>query len=104
MHEVVSSKANQIADLCRRHHVRRLEVFGSAARASDFDPDRSDIDLMVDFASRPRAWELLDDLQNELKALFGRNIDLIDRRVIETSRNPVRRRIVLGEAELLYAA
>ena len=103
MHEVVSSKADQIADVCRRHGVRRLEVFGSAARAGDFNPDRSDIDFLVEFAPQQRAWELLDDLQGELEALFGRDIDLIDRRAIETSRNPVRRRIVLGEAELLYA-
>ena len=103
MHEVVSSKTDQIADVCRRHNVRRLEVFGSAARARDFNPDRSDIDFLVEFAPQPRAWELLDDLQGELEALFGRDIDLIDRRAIKTSRNPVRRRIVLGEAELLYA-
>lgn len=104
MHELVSSKANQIAEACRRYGVRRLEVFGSAARASDFDPTRSDIDLMVEFASRSRAWEFLDILRDELEALFGRDIDLIDRRAIETSRNPVRRRVVLAEAELLYAA
>lgn len=104
MHEVVSSRADQVADVCRRHGVRRLEVFGSAARGSDFDPDRSDIDLLVEFAPRPRAWEMLDDLQVELETLFGREIDLVDRRLVESSPNPVRRRIVLGEAELLYAA
>ena len=91
----------KIAEICRRHQVKELSLFGSAARG-ELRPD-SDIDFLVEFAPQPRAWELLDDLQGELEALFGRDIDLIDRRAIETSRNPVRRRIVLGEAELLYA-
>jgi predicted nucleotidyltransferase len=34
--------------LCRRFHVRRLDLFGSAARG-DFDPERSDVDLLVEF-------------------------------------------------------
>ena len=38
-----------LADLCRQHRVRSLSVFGSAAR-DDFDPDRSDVDLLVEFA------------------------------------------------------
>ncbi|MBI2857902.1 MAG: nucleotidyltransferase domain-containing protein [Chloroflexi bacterium] len=40
--------ADKLAELCRRYQVRRLEVFGSALR-KDFDRERSDIDLLVDF-------------------------------------------------------
>jgi predicted nucleotidyltransferase len=42
----------EIADLCRRYGVIRLEVFGSAARGTDFDTDRSDIDFMIDLGER----------------------------------------------------
>lgn len=38
-----------IAELCRRYRVRRLEVFGSAARGDDFDPARSDFDFLAEF-------------------------------------------------------
>ena len=42
----------ELRDLCRRFHVRRLEVFGSAARG-DFDPARSDLDFLVEFQPLP---------------------------------------------------
>ena len=42
MHAAVSSKRETLAELCRRFHVRRLEVFGSAARGADFDAQRGD--------------------------------------------------------------
>jgi uncharacterized protein len=41
MHTAVSAKREELAELCRRFRVRRLEVFGSAAREQDFDPQRS---------------------------------------------------------------
>jgi predicted nucleotidyltransferase len=43
-------------------------------------------------------------MEEELQALFGRHVDLIERRLIETSRNWVRRRNILQSARLLYAA
>ena len=49
MHAVVSDKKDKLAELCRRHGVARLEVFGSAARGTDFDPDSSDVDFLVEF-------------------------------------------------------
>ena len=49
MHTAVSSKRDALADLCRRFHIRRLEVFGSAARGTDFDAQRSDADFLIAF-------------------------------------------------------
>ena len=49
-HAAVSSKRETLAELCRRYHVLRLEVFGSAARGTDFDAQRSDADLLIEFA------------------------------------------------------
>ena len=45
MHTAVSLKCETLAGLCKHFHIKRLEVFGSAARAVDFDAERSDADL-----------------------------------------------------------
>ncbi len=88
--------------LCRRFHVRRLDVFGSAAR-SDFDPARSDIDLLVEFEPmRPGAYvDAYFGLKEELEQLFGRPVDLISAASI---RNPYFRQSVERTKALLYAA
>jgi uncharacterized protein len=44
---LIENRRAEIAELCRRFRVRRLDVFGSAARGGDFDPARSDVDLLV---------------------------------------------------------
>jgi tRNA nucleotidyltransferase (CCA-adding enzyme) len=44
---MLADHRDEIADLCRRFRVSRLEAFGSAARGTDFDPERSDIDILV---------------------------------------------------------
>ena len=49
MLQLIEIHRHDIAELCRRFHVNRLEVFGSAARGSDFDPARSDVDLLVSY-------------------------------------------------------
>lgn len=49
MHPMIEQHRAEIAELCRRYAVRRLEIFGSAARGTDFDPARSDADFLVDF-------------------------------------------------------
>lgn len=48
MQPFIEAKREQIAELCRMHHVRRLSLFGSAVR-DDFDPNRSDVDVRVEF-------------------------------------------------------
>jgi uncharacterized protein len=66
-----------IAALCRRFGVRRLSVFGSAATEA-FDPERSDVDFLVEFD--PDADGLFDayfGLKEELERLVGRPVDLV---------------------------
>jgi len=92
-----------IADLCRRYGVIRLEVFGSAARGTDFDADRSDIDFMIDLGERSLTLTAYLNLKDELEALFGRSVDLIERKTVEQSRNYIRRKNILGNAEVVYA-
>ncbi len=97
---------DELRDLCRRFGVRRLSVFGSAARG-DFDPAKSDLDFLVEFdAYAPDVLSLKSyfDFKESLEALFGRRVDLVDRKAIEASRNYIRKRHILTGAEPVYAA
>ena len=91
-----------LADYCRRWKITRLELFGSArldlASARDFD-------LLVSFG-RDAHWSLLDhaEMQAELSALLGRPVDLVTRRSIEASQNPIRRASILENPLEVYAA
>ena len=89
----------QIADFCRRHHIVRLAIFGSALR-DDFGPD-SDIDVLVDFEpGHVPGFFRLSDMEEELSALFaGRKVDL--RTPQDLSR--YFRDKVVAQAEVQYA-
>lgn len=67
---------DKIADFCRRHHIRKLSLFGSALR-DDFGPD-SDIDVLVEFeAGKTPSFFRLFDMEDELSAMLGgRKVDL----------------------------
>jgi uncharacterized protein len=105
MHPVVSSRLDALAELCRRFHVRRLDVFGSAARGEDFDPTRSDADFLVEFqpGTKPDITALLD-MEEALQQVIGRPVDLVERQAVEESRNYLRRRRILQEAQPVYVA
>jgi uncharacterized protein len=99
----IADKRDALIALCERYDVARLEVFGSALRAADFDPARSDVDLLVTFAPHSRnTLAALVDLKEALEALLGRSVDLVERQAIESSRNYIRRRRILEEAEAIY--
>lgn len=89
-----------LADLCRRWRVHEMSLFGSVVR-SDFRPD-SDVDVLVRFeATAPwSAWDLTR-MRDELVALFGRPVDLVEEGSI---RNPVRWRSMQRDKEVVYAA
>jgi len=65
---------DKIADFCRRNHIRRLAIFGSALR-DDFRPD-SDLDLLVEFESGHVPGLAFFAMENELSQLLGRKVDL----------------------------
>ena len=91
-----------IEDFCRRWQITEFALFGSVLR-EDFRPD-SDIDVLVRFA--PDARHSLFDLalmQDELRVLFGREVDLVERAAIEASRNYLRRKAILESAEAVHA-
>jgi uncharacterized protein len=93
----------KIAAFCKRWNVSEFAIFGSALRA-DFRPD-SDIDVLVSFT--PDAKVSLFDMvhmQDELKQIFSRDVDLISRRGVETSRNYLRRKAILESAQVIHVA
>ena len=102
MHTLLADKREDVAELCRRFHVRRLAAFGSALR-DDFNPSRSDIDLLVEFESLSTSLyaDNYFSLLESLSELFERKVDLI---VWKSIRNPYFLREVESSQELLYAA
>ncbi|WP_058868318.1 nucleotidyltransferase family protein [Chloracidobacterium thermophilum] len=88
-----------IEEFCRKHHIRQLSLFGSAARG-DFRPE-SDVDILVEFQADARVGFLqLSRMQRELTEIFHRPVDLVPR----TGLKPAIREQVLKEEIVLYAA
>ena len=94
---------NEIEDFCRKYHIRKLSLFGSVLR-DDFRPD-SDVDVLISFAPDAH-WGLFDlvRMEDELEAILGREVDLVSRRAVEASENYIRRKSILGNLEVIYAA
>jgi predicted nucleotidyltransferase len=95
--------ADEIAELCRRYGVARLDVFGSAARGDDFDPARSDVDFLVAFADEAAVspLEQVFGLARELEAVLGRPVDLVEAGAV---KNPYLRAGIERSRRVVYAA
>lgn len=102
MHPAIAQHRAAIASICRRHRIRKLEVFGSAARADDFDPARSDVDFLVEFAPEVRpGLQLFYGAKVELENLLGRGVDLVEPAAV---RNPYVLDSINRSRETVYAA
>ena len=91
---------DRIEAFCAKWRVKEFSLFGSAV-TEDFS-SQSDIDILIELQPG-HGLTLYDwvDMIDELKAIFGRNVDLVAKRGL---KNPVRRREVLETAEVIYAA
>jgi predicted nucleotidyltransferase len=87
---------DQLAAFCRRHHIRRLALFGSALR-DDFRP-HSDLDVLVEFKPGHIPGLAFFTIQEELSRLLGRPVDLNTLQFI----SPHFRQEVQAEAEVIY--
>ncbi|KAF5429477.1 hypothetical protein C5S36_15410 [Candidatus Methanophagaceae archaeon] len=92
----------QIAEFCKKWKIREFALFGSVLRIK-FHAD-SDIDVLVTFDvdAKHTLFDLVH-MQDELKEIFGREVDIVSRRGIESSRNYIRRDAILNSAEAIYA-
>jgi hypothetical protein len=91
---------DKVVDFCRKWKIAEFSLFGSVLR-DDFRPE-SDVDVLVEF--EPGApWSLWDwiDMIDELKAAFGRDVDLVSKGGL---RNPFRRHAIMTTREIIYAA
>ncbi len=70
----IDVRAEDLAALCRRHHMRRLSLFGSVLR-DDFGSE-SDIDILVEFEPGHVPGLAFFRMQDELSQLLGREVDL----------------------------
>src|SRR5690242_2268445 len=90
----------QIEEFCRKYGVQEFSLFGSVLR-DDFSAD-SDVDVMLKF--QPGfgfTFENTPDIQDELQAIFGRPVDVIEKDAIA---NPFRRHAILSSYQVVYAA
>lgn len=99
----ISVDQQRIAEFCRSHQIEKLAFFGSVLR-DDFGPG-SDVDVLVSFASGVSCslFEMVH-LEQELEAILGRTVDLIEREAVEQSENYIRRRCILETEEPVYVA
>lgn len=99
---LIAEHLDAIKNLCARHRVRRLFLFGSAATGK-FDPATSDLDFLVVFeADVERGWDgVYFQMKAALEELFGRPVDLVEAHV---PRNPYLIESINKTKQLLYAA
>ena len=100
----IAEKLEEIRRLCVEHHIKTLTLFGSAARGTDFDPEKSDADFLVEFlpdAPRKPWYGNYLEFQEALEKLLGRKVDLMPGQHIE---NPYLRRRVYECTVPLYVA
>ncbi len=93
---------NTLKTFCQKWNITEFSLFGSILR-DDFRPD-SDIDVLVSFAPNS-PWTIIDliVMEQELAALVNRDVDLIEKRVIQNSSNPIRKAEILNSATVVYA-
>jgi len=96
----IEIESEKISAFCRKWRVRELALFGSVL-SDDFRPD-SDVDVLISLEAdqTPSMYDYLDMIE-ELKRIFGREIDLLEK---EALRNPYRRHSILSNRKVLYAA
>jgi hypothetical protein len=98
----IETQRGTLAHLCRKHRVARLEVFGSAT-AGHFDAVASDLDFLAEFEpmSPTEHSDAYFGLQEDLEALFGRPVDVVEPSSI---RNPYFLEGIDHSRVLVYAA
>ena len=99
----LSIPRRRVAEFCQANGIARLAIFGSALR-EDFGPE-SDIDVLVSFNEDVRHTLFdMSRMEAELEAIFGREVDLVSQRGIESSSNHLRRKAILESAEPVYGS
>ena len=88
----------RLNQICRSLSVQKLDLVGSAAR-DDFQPDRSDIDVLVYFEGSQRLFERYFDLKQQLENCFGRHVDIIQ---FSALKNPYVKKTIESDRITVY--
>lgn len=103
MNRIIEDNRSELESVCRKHRVRRIDLFGSAT-TREFDPVTSDLDFLVSFEDMSTSAAYADayfGLLEDLQQLFRRHVDLV---VESAIRNPYFRQSVDSTRTLVYAA
>ena len=102
MINLVKQHVQELGLLCQKHHVQRLELFGSAVTGR-FDTQASDLGFLVEFLplAEGQYADAYFNLLFDLRDLFGREVDLV---TVDSIKNPYFIQAVNRQKELLYAA
>ena len=97
----LGSSKELIAEICSRHKIEQLSIFGSALR-DDFN-ENSDVDVLISFEPSYQ-YSLFDivEIKEELEQLFGRAVDVQTVHGVKSSRNDNRKSEILRTAEAIY--
>lgn len=92
---------DKIKAFCEKWKITEFSLFGSVL-TDDFRPD-SDVDVLVKFDDAAE-WSLFDlvDMEDELKVMFAREVDLVLRKSVERSDNYIRRKAILSSTRRIY--
>jgi len=102
VHPAIAQHRSGISAICQRYGISRLEVFGSAARADDFNPASSDADFLVEFAPDVQpGLDVFFGAKAALEQLLGRGVDLVEPGAV---RNPYVLASINRNREAVYAA
>lgn len=94
---------DKLDELCERWNLTQIWLFGSILR-DDFRPD-SDVDVLVSYNERARpSLFTLAKMERDFEEIFGRKVDLGERRGVEQSRNEIRKTRILASARLIHEA
>ena len=99
--DLLSRNRDAVTELCHAQKVSGLEIFGSATR-EDFDPEKSDLDFLVDFQDpdRPGIADRFMGLAEGLERIFSRKVDLVTGRSL---KNPFFITAINRSRQVVYA-
>jgi len=99
----LSELGKRLRPFCKKHHIRRLEVFGSAARGRV--TAASDVDLLATLnETGPVSTAALLEMAGEAEELLGRPVDFVLRSALEKSPNTYAREHILSTAVCVYGS
>ena len=99
--ENINLEIERITNICQQWQITELALFGSVLR-KDFN-DSSDVDVLVSFADNAKITFFdLDTIEQQLSVIFHRPVDLVTKRAIEQSHNPIRKKNILENATVIY--